>query len=74
MAAADRQERKLHKSIIVIWSEFDPAGVELSHLAREAESGEAYCSEFRPALVKDPEKDPAFVEGMYEFFQIPKGA
>jgi hypothetical protein len=49
---------KLYKSTIVIWSEFDPRNMELSHLAREAESGEAYCSKSVAVLVKKPATDP----------------
>ena len=50
-------KKPLYKTTIVIWSEFDPATVELSHLAREAESGETYCSKSRSTLVKNPTKD-----------------
>lgn len=70
-ARAAEGGRKLYKSVIVIWSEYDPSSVELSHLAREAENGDAYCSGFRSSLVKKADQDPDFVEGMHEFFQIP---
>jgi hypothetical protein len=34
----------LHKSTIVIWTDYDPSDSEISALAREAENGDAYCS------------------------------
>lgn len=48
----------LFKTEIVIWSEYPGTNVELSHLAREAESGDAYCSVFRSVLVPVPGADP----------------
>lgn len=47
----------LYKSTIVIWSEFAPAKLELSALAREAETGEAYCAKREAVLVEDPSGD-----------------
>lgn len=49
--------KPLYKSTIVIWSEFDPKKVELSELAREAETGEAYCSKMVAVKVEKPEQD-----------------
>ena len=50
--------KPLHKTTVVIWSDYDPTHtMELSELAREAESGNAYCSRFRAVLVKDPTHD-----------------
>jgi hypothetical protein len=57
----------LWKSTITIWSRFNPQQVELSTLAREAETGEAYCAEMTAALVEHPETDPKW-DGT-EFFQ-----
>jgi hypothetical protein len=48
----------LFKTRVVIWSEKDPVKMELSELAREAESGDAYCSGLRSERVADPERDP----------------
>lgn len=48
---------KLYKSEIVIWSEFDPTKLELSALAHEAETGDAYCSKMHSNLVEDPKRD-----------------
>jgi len=53
--------RKLNKTTIVIWSDPDlthPEEYELEDLAREAESGLAYCSSCTTETVLDPEKDP----------------
>lgn len=47
----------LYKTRVVIWSEFDPRTTELSVLAREAESGEAYCSSMETASIDKPEED-----------------
>jgi hypothetical protein len=47
----------LYKSTIVIWSEYDGTSVELSTLAREAETGDAYCSASRSELVQEPSAD-----------------
>ncbi len=60
---------RLYKTTIVIWSEFDPNKHELSVLAREAESGGAYCSRFCAEVVKNAEKDPDW-DGT-EFFDDP---
>jgi hypothetical protein len=37
---------RYYKSTITIYSEFDPTKVELSTLAREAETGDAICTSF----------------------------
>jgi hypothetical protein len=49
---------KLYKSTIVIWSEYDPTKLELSHLALEAESGAAYCAKCHAEVVEAAEDDP----------------
>lgn len=50
--------KPLYKTTIVIWSEDDPTNkMELSELAREAESGDAYCSNMHSVRVTDPEVD-----------------
>lgn len=36
--------RKLYRTEIVIWTDFDPSNLELDDLAREAVSGGGYCS------------------------------
>ena len=50
--------RKLYKTTIVIWSDADVSGLEMSGLARDAECGDSYCSTLSTELVEDPEKDP----------------
>jgi len=50
--------RRLFKTTIVIWSEYDPTNiVEIDELARDAIAGESYCSSSQSILVEDPEKD-----------------
>ena len=34
----------LWKTTIVIWSDYDPTNLELENLAREAQTGDCYCS------------------------------
>jgi hypothetical protein len=50
----------LYKTTIVIWSEFPGEDVELERLAREATSGDAYCSRYRSERVSEPSGDPAW--------------
>lgn len=49
--------KRLFKTTIVIWSEYDTSGVELDILARDAISGDAYCSKQECDFVEDPSKD-----------------
>jgi hypothetical protein len=60
--------KPLHKTTVVIWSEFDGTEVELEALARETTEGEAYCCRYRSELVADPVTDPDW-DGT-EFFDI----
>jgi hypothetical protein len=64
----DASPPPLFKTTVVIWSEFSGEEVELEHLAREATSGEAYCSRYCSVRVEDPESDPAW-EGT-DFFAV----
>jgi hypothetical protein len=61
----------LHKTTIVIWTEFEPTSMELEDLAREASVGDAYCSSSVSEYVEHPETDPAW-DGT-EFFDRPDG-
>lgn len=47
----------LYKSVVVIWSEYEPRADELFALAREVASGEAYCSRMDCEFVTDPKSD-----------------
>lgn len=49
---------KLYKTTIVIWTDFQPTGFELSDLAREAEQGDAYCSKREMEAIEEPQRDP----------------
>jgi hypothetical protein len=55
-----------YKSTIVIYSEFDPAEVELSALAREAETGDAICTDYGV----EPIANDALPESAASFFQV----
>lgn len=60
--------KPLYKSTIVIWSDEDPSTMELSTLAREAESGGCYCSKMRSVRIEDPTKDADW-DGTEFFFE-----
>lgn len=47
----------LWKTSVVIWTDYDPRGRELEDLAREATSGDAYCSKQQAVEVSDPAGD-----------------
>ena len=63
--------KPLYKTTVVIWSEYDGEKVELSSLAHEAESGDAYCSRYGSELISDPATDEAW-DGT-EFFGVDYG-
>ncbi len=58
--------KQLWLSKIEVWTEFDPAGMELEDLAREATSGDAYCPLNEAIRVTNPDEFPAT-----EFFDNP---
>ena len=60
--------RPLFKTTITIWSEYPGDQVELTALFREAEEGDAYCSQQESIRVSDPALDPAW-DGT-EFFEL----
>ena len=62
--------KALYKSTLIIWTEYDPLALdlELTDLAHQAESGDAYCSSMTSALVAEPEKGPDW-DGT-EFFDL----
>ena len=64
----NKKPKNLYKTTIVIWSDGDPFGVDIGTLAREADSGDAYCSSKKSELVKDPTKDKDWDDT--EFFDI----
>ena len=49
--------KKLFKTTIVIWSEYNTEDVELTDLAREATEGDSYCSKQECEQIEDPETD-----------------
>lgn len=51
--------KPLWKTTIVIWSDYDPSLIpmELEELARQATSGDAYCSLQDTVYVYDPDED-----------------
>lgn len=60
--------KPLYKTTIVIWSEYDGIGVELSDLAWQAEQGDAYCSAQQSVRVEDPAADPEW-DGTEFFYE-----
>lgn len=50
--------KKMFKTTIVIWSNYDPNPVELEDLAQSATDGDAYCSVQRTEEVSNPRDDP----------------
>lgn len=48
----------LYKTTVVIWTEFEPSGLEIDDLAREAIVGEAFCSEQSVVYVQDESQFP----------------
>lgn len=63
--------RSLFKTTIVIWSEYNGTEVELEDLAREATSGDAYCSVSKCEAVSDPESDPDWEAPISSMLQTP---
>lgn len=55
---ADGPPKQLYKTTIVIWTEYDPNNCEIDDLAREATSGDAFCSLQQTMLVTDPSEFP----------------
>lgn len=49
---------QLYKTTIIIWTEHDPDFLEIEPLARDATSGDSYCSAKRSVLIEDPKADP----------------
>jgi hypothetical protein len=58
--------KKLYRTTIIIWSEYDANQVELEDLAYEATSGNALCTEQKSVLV-DPAGDDNS-EAIADFF------
>lgn len=50
----------LFRTTIVIWSKYPGEKVELEYLARDATSGDAYCSRYCSEEVREPREDPAW--------------
>ena len=63
---------KLFKTTLVIWTDYDPTDVRMSDLARDAESGDSYCSVNKMELIEDVQKDPHW-DGT-EFFGEEEGS
>jgi hypothetical protein len=53
----ENMPKNLWKTKITIWSDYDPQSVALEDLARDATSGEAYCSKNSAVLVENPTED-----------------
>ena len=49
---------RLYKTTLIIWSDFAPNHLEIDKLARDAMSGESYCSHSNTELIDPAENDP----------------
>lgn len=56
----------LYKTTIVIWSDFPASGFEIDYLAREAMTGDAYCSSQETEYITNQNEFPST-----EFFDSP---
>lgn len=67
-----RKPGHLYKTTIVIWSDYDTSGTELSELARDAESGDSICTRQHVECLSRSEfdNDSSFEQLCYEFFNI----
>jgi hypothetical protein len=50
--------KRLYKTKLIIWTEYNPGLVELEDLARDATVGDAYCSQRLFDIVDEPDFDP----------------
>lgn len=64
--------KPLHKTTIVVWSEWETSVVDIEDLCHEAIQGDAYCSSVERTVVADPEHDPTW-DGT-EFFADEEGS
>jgi hypothetical protein len=48
----------LYKTIVVIWTEYNPVHYKLDELGYDATDGEAYCSKRMAFKIEDPALDP----------------
>ena len=55
----------IYKSVITIYSEFDPSKLELSELAREAEDGSAICN----GMTVEQAQDKDVPVGVLDFYK-----
>lgn len=50
--------KSLFKTTVVIWTDYDPSGIEIDTLAHKAVYDDAYCSEQHVEEVTDPAQLP----------------
>lgn len=50
--------RNLWRTTIEIWTDYDPSHMEISDLAQEATTGDAYCTHQIVERIADPDKFP----------------
>ena len=67
LAPKEKASTPLFRTTIVIWTDFNPSEMELDDLAREAISGDAFCSLQEVAEIDNPNEFPAT-----EFFDAPE--
>jgi len=60
--------KPLYKTVIVVWSPYDPTNLEINQIAQDALDSESYCSMVDIFEVDDPESDDCW-DGT-EFFGV----
>lgn len=69
---APQSNKKLYKTVITIYTDYDPSHLEIEDLARDATSGESYCTGSNTTVIKS--KDFAKIKGVgsgfFDFFCI----
>ena len=61
------EPKKLWRTTAVFWTDFDPSDMEIDVLAREAVSGDAYCSDQNVETITNASLFPGT-----EFFDTPE--
>lgn len=63
--------KRLWKTIVVVWSDFNPKNIETSDLVEEAETGsEALITHDSTKLIENPELDEHYSQDLEEFFLV----
>ena len=63
---------KLYKTTITILTDYDPAGCEITDLARNADCGDAYCYGQETTLIDANDLDGEGVKEFFMFEEVPE--